>query len=112
MLADKISIFICLGIAVEEDLQLLLELGEIDLDGLQSIGDLAEADLLIVLVGAVKSLLVAVLLDDLATISNLVEAKSSRGSLQKVAKAGQLGQVLLGTSRVSLLARFAEVSSK
>lgn len=93
------SIFIGLGVAVEEDLQLLLELGEIDLYRLEGIGDLAEADLLIGLVGAVESLLVAVLLDHLATVSDLIEAKSGRGPLQKVAEAGQFVQVLLSTGR-------------
>lgn len=112
----KASIFIGLLVfaALEENLQLFLELGEIDLYRLESIGDLFEADLLIGLVGTVESLLVAVLLDDLATVSDLVEAECGRRPLQKVAEAGQFVQVLLGTgwARSSAHDRQGEFSTR
>lgn len=41
----------------------------------------------------------AVLLNDLATVSNFVEAKSGRRPFQEVAEAGQFVQVLLVTGR-------------
>lgn len=72
--------------AVEESLQVLLEVGEIDLDGFQGICDLLEADLLVRLGRTIEVELVTVLLNDLATVSNLVEAKGSRGSLEEVTK--------------------------
>lgn len=65
-------------LAVEEDLQFLLEVGVIHLDGFQGLGDLLQADLFIRLWRSSEVKLVTILLNDLAAISDFVEAKSSR----------------------------------
>ncbi len=59
---------------VEEDSHLLLERGAVCLGRLQGILDLLEADLLIGFDRVVKGQLLAILLDDLAAVSNLVKA--------------------------------------
>lgn len=69
------------GLTVKEDLDFLFEIGEIDLEGLDGIGDLGQANLFVGLLRAVDGLLVAVLLDNLAAVSDLVEAQGSRGTL-------------------------------
>lgn len=93
----------CLGflgdLTVKEDLDFLFKIGEIDLEGLDGIGDLGQANLFVGLLGTVDGLLVAILLDDLATVSDLVEAQGSRRTLQKMTEAGQLIEVLVGPEK-------------
>lgn len=92
-----IIILLLIGRLTKEHPQLLLEFGTVLLDSLDSLGDLLQAQLLIGLVRAVGVLFVAVLLNVLATVSNLIEAQCSRGALQKVAQSGQLTEILLLT---------------
>lgn len=66
------------GVSVcrEELPELSLELRKVDLDSLQSILDLFQADVFVGFVRSVKRELVAVLLNDLAAVSDFVETKS------------------------------------
>ena len=59
---------------VEEDSHLLLERGAVCLGGLQGILDFLETDLLVGFDRVVQGQLLAVLLNDLAAIPNLVKA--------------------------------------
>lgn len=70
----NLSSFIGL-VGVKKGLEVLLEIGKVDLESFDGLGDLLQALVLVGLVRAINSLLVAILLDDLATIANLVEAQ-------------------------------------
>lgn len=77
----KSSFFGFHRIATEKGPQFLFEIGKVDLHSFNSIFDFLQTNLLVGLVGTINSLLVAILLDDLATIPDLIEAQGSRRSL-------------------------------
>lgn len=64
-------------VATEEGLEFFLKVNEVDLDSLNGIFDFLEADLLVGFVGTIDGLLLAVLLDNLAAVPNLIEAQGS-----------------------------------
>lgn len=70
-----------LGTGAEEGFEILFQTGKVGLEILDGILDLAQTDLFVGLICAIHSLLVAVLLDDLAAVTNLGETQGSRRSL-------------------------------
>lgn len=64
-------------VATKEGLEFFLKIHKVDLDSLNGVFDFLEADFLVGFVGTIDCLLVAILLDNLAAVPNLVEAQSS-----------------------------------
>lgn len=75
----------CLSLALlKEFVHFLLEVGCVLLGGRECVQDLLEADLDVGLRGAVHSQLVAVLLNDLTAVPDLVESERGRGTLEEM----------------------------
>lgn len=73
--SPRASLIILRRLTVEEIPYFLLEIGEVDFQGFDGFGDFLETHFLVWLVRAVDRLLVAVLLDNLAAVSDLIEAQ-------------------------------------
>ena len=75
----------CLSLVLLKELfHFLLEVGCVLLGGRERVQDLLEAHLDVGLRGAVHSHLVAVLLNDLTAVPDLVESERGRGTLEEM----------------------------
>jgi hypothetical protein len=88
----------CAVVAIEELLHHLLKFDHVSFGCLDGFCDLSKTHCLVGFRGAVKLHLVTVLLNGLAAVLDLSEAKRGRGSLEKVSEARKLFKLLSSTT--------------